>query len=220
MKRLLAPAIISAAALAVAACGTDDGDSGSAAAANAVSASAPDSASASDSPASSAGSTPTVSVTEIEEFGPVLTDAEGQVLYVSDEEAADPAVVCTDACEEFWAPAEAGSEAPTGAEGVTGLDVFERPDGSMQVTHEGLRLYTFTLDESGEATGEGLSDTFDDQRFTWHVALVDETAATGSADSTASAVPADSTPAAAGSSATSGATTTAPSAGDNYDYGY
>ena len=219
MKRLLAPAIISASALAVGACGSDDGDSGSAAAANAESASAPDSAS-SDPSAITAGSTPTVGVTEIEELGPVLTDAEGQVLYVSDEESADPAVVCTDACEDFWAPVEAGSEAPTGASGVTGLDAFERPDGSMQVTHEGLRLYTFTLDEPGEATGEGLSDTFDGQRFTWHVALFDETAATGSTDSSGSAVPAERTPPAAGSSATSGATPTSPSAVDIYNDGY
>jgi predicted lipoprotein with Yx(FWY)xxD motif len=208
MKRLLAPAIISAAALALAACGSDDGDSGSAAAANTESASAP------ESPATtSAGSTPTVSVTEIEELGPVLTDGEGRVLYVSDEEAADPEVVCTDACEEFWAPMEAGSEASTGASGVTGLDVFERPDGTMQVTHDGLRLYTFTLDDPGEATGEGLSDTFDGQRFTWHAVVVEETAATGPAGS---GVPEAGTAATTGSEDTSGATTT-PAAGDVYD---
>jgi predicted lipoprotein with Yx(FWY)xxD motif len=167
MKRFLAPAIIAVAALAaggiaIAATGSDDG---------ADSTSTPSSA-----PDSSSESTPTVNLVQIEGLGPVLTDSEGRVLYTADEEA-DPDVLCTDACEEFWAPAEAGSAAPTGASGVTDLDVAERPDGTQQTTHEGRRLYTFTLDEPGEAGGEGFSDTFDGQRFTWHAVVVDTDAA-------------------------------------------
>jgi predicted lipoprotein with Yx(FWY)xxD motif len=186
MKRWLAPVlifasiIVAAAVLVINARGSDDDD-------NAVAAAdVPDSTAAADS--SQPGSTPTVGVVEIDGLGRVLTDADGKVLYASDEEAADPNVVCTGACAEFWIPVDAGSAPPTGADGVTGLDVAERPDGTMQVTHDGRRLYTFSQDSAGEAGGEGFSDTFDGQRFTWHAVVVDETgsavtsATTGAAD--------------------------------------
>jgi predicted lipoprotein with Yx(FWY)xxD motif len=172
MKRLLAPVLIIVAALtaglALAARGSDDTDGPS-----------PVAPEATDS--ETAASTSTVNLVEIEGLGAVLADAEGRVLYAADEETADPDVVCTDACEEFWEPLAAGSGAPTGAPGVNGLDVAERPDGTAQVTHQGRRLYTFSLDSPGEATGEGFSDTFGDQRFTWHAVVVDQTSAGGTA---------------------------------------
>ncbi len=180
MKRWLAPVlivasiIVAAAALILNARGSDDDNNAVAAADVTDSTAAPDS--------SQPGSTPTVGVVEIDGLGRVLTDADGKVLYASDEEAADPDVICTDACEEFWIPVDAGSATPTGADGVTGLDVAERPDGTMQVTHDGRRLYTFSQDSPGEAGGEGFSDTFGGQRFTWHAVVVDES---GSAVTTA-----------------------------------
>ena len=131
-----------------------------------------DSTPTTSSASSAATSTPTVDLVQIEDFGVVLADADGRVLYAADEEA-DPDVVCTDACEEFWQPLDVGSAEPTGAPGVTELGVADRPDGTKQVTFDGRRLYTFTLDAAGEATGEGFSDTFGGQRFTWHV-VVDE----------------------------------------------
>ncbi len=167
MKRLLAPAVIAAAALAVggialAARDSDDSDNAT-----------PIETSTTTSD-SGRESTATVNVMEIEGFGAVLTDAEGRVLYTSDEEAADPDVVCTDACEEFWAPLEAADGTPTAGSCITDVDVAERPDGTSQVTFQGRRLYTFTLEGPGEASGDGFSDTFGDQRFTWHAALAEE----------------------------------------------
>jgi predicted lipoprotein with Yx(FWY)xxD motif len=173
MKRWLAPVLIVAsivlvaAALVINARGSGDDDGNSAAAAANVT----ESTSAAES--SQPGPTPTVGVVEIDDLGRVLTDADGMVLYASDEEAADPDVLCTDACEEFWIPLDAGSGTPTGADGVTGLAVAERPDGTMQVTLDGRRLYTFSEDSTGEASGEGFSDTFGGQRFTWHAVVVD-----------------------------------------------
>jgi len=167
MKRFLAPAVITVAAITLAACDSNE-----------------DAASVATEAAADGGASPaplsTVSVTQIEGFGKVLTDTEGRTLYMADEEA-DHDVVCTDACEEFWAPFSAGSETPTGA-GVDNLGVAERPDGSTQVTLDGRRLYTFTQESAGEVAGDGLSDTFGDQRFTWHAAVVDEAATTPGED--------------------------------------
>jgi predicted lipoprotein with Yx(FWY)xxD motif len=172
MKKLLVPAIISAAALTFAACGSDD-DASNGPADVAESASGP------TQPGTSSATT--VTVVETDQLGSVLADAEGRVLYTSDEEAADPDVLCTDSCEEFWEPLATGSEPPTGAAGITGLDVTDRPDGTMQVTLDGRRLYTFTLDSSGEATGDGLSDEFGGQTFTWHAVVVDQASPGGTA---------------------------------------
>ena len=150
MKRWLAPVlivasiIVAATALILNARGSDD--DGAVAAADVADSTAP-------ADSSQPASTPTVDTTEIDGLGRVLTDADGNVLYASDEEAADPDVVCTDACAEFWIPVDAGSATPTGADGITGLDVAGRP-GTMQVTLDGRRLYTFSLDSPGEAGGE------------------------------------------------------------------
>jgi predicted lipoprotein with Yx(FWY)xxD motif len=158
MKRLLISAVaVVVAALALAACGGGgDGES-----------------------ASSAGNgTATVSVEDVDGAGSVLVDSAGKALYASDEEASD-GVVCTDACASFWVPLTLDSGAPTGD--VSGeLGVAERPDGTRQVTLDGRRLYTFVQDNPGEVTGEGFSDAFEGQQFTWHVVHADGTTGAGS----------------------------------------
>jgi predicted lipoprotein with Yx(FWY)xxD motif len=161
MKRLLAPALIALAALTLAACGSDDSTSTPAAAtANGTG--------AASSPAAIA------KVVQVAGVGSALADASGQVLYMSDEEAADPNVSCSGACEAFWKPLTAGSADPAASSDVGDLGVVQRPDGTSQVTYRGHRLYTFTQDAPGQATGDGFSDTFDGQRFTWHVVVVDQ----------------------------------------------
>jgi len=167
MKRSLPTVIVSAAALAVAACGSGDDTS------------SPTTGIANGSTSSeAAASATTVELVNVDAVGEALADAQGRVLYTSDEEAADPNVVCTDACEEFWQPLVAASAQLTGGPGVTDLDVTERPDGTSQVTYEGRRLYTFTQDSPGQASGDGFSDTFGGQRFTWHAAVVDSSSVT------------------------------------------
>ena len=153
MKRLLISGAVALAFLVVlAACGGgggDEGDSG-------------------DAAASGAG-TATVSVAEIGDAGSVLVDSTGQALYTADEEVGD--VVCTEACTAFWEPLTVDGE-PTGDSLPGELGVVERPDGGTQVTYNGKRLSTFTEDEPGEVTGDGFSDAFDGQQFTWHVVSV------------------------------------------------
>ena len=166
MKRLLT--LIGAASLVLAACGDDDDN-----AADTV-------ASADNTAAGTAAGSATVTVVQVEGLGSVLADANGMVLYANDEEVADASVLCDKSCADEWPPLTTGSGTPTGEAGVTGLGVADRPDGTSQVTYNGRRLYTFVDDEApGKATGDGDSDAFDGQQFSWHAVTVGMAAPTG-----------------------------------------
>lgn len=138
--------------LALAACGddSDEGDSGSSAAAS---------------------TTATVSVQSVEGVGDVLVDSDGSALYTADQEM-DGKVRCTDSCAETWIPLTlSGGGEPSASDDVPGeLGVTERPGGERQVSYDGQPLYTFADDPMpGEVTGDGLSDTFDGELFSWQV---------------------------------------------------
>jgi predicted lipoprotein with Yx(FWY)xxD motif len=127
----------------------------------------------SDSPpaAQSGDDTATVSVQELGDSGRVLVNSAGKALYAADEEV-DSSVICTGACTSFWIPLTIEGGAPSGNSLPSELGVVDRPDGTRQVTFGGKRLYTFVEDEPGDATGDGFSDAFDGQQFTWHVVSV------------------------------------------------
>jgi len=123
-------------------------------------------------PAQSGDDTATVSVEELGDSGRVLVDSAGRALYAADEEA-DSSVVCTGACLSFWIPLKIDEGAPLSGNSLPSeLGVVERGDGTRQVTFDGKRLYTFVEDEPGEVSGDGFSDAFDGQQFTWHVVSV------------------------------------------------
>ncbi|HTE63359.1 MAG TPA: hypothetical protein VK631_23590 [Solirubrobacteraceae bacterium] len=146
-SRAVPVAALAALALALGACGNDT-----------------------EQPAATAGGkAPTVSVKDVDGVGSVLVDQDGAALYTADVEA-DGTIHCTAGCLSIWVPLAAPAGAPTAADGVGGkLDTVKRPDGSMQVTHDGKPLYTFAEDtQPGQVTGDGLKDTFDGQSFTWH----------------------------------------------------
>ena len=154
MKRLMIALASVVAVLALAACGGGGYDSSN------------------PSPAGQSGDgTATVSVEELGDSGRVLVDSDGRALYAADEEA-DSSVVCTGDCTSFWIPLTIDGGAPSGNSLPGELGVVERGDGTRQVTFDRKRLYTFVEDEPGEATGDGLSDAFDGQQFTWHVVSV------------------------------------------------
>jgi predicted lipoprotein with Yx(FWY)xxD motif len=150
MKRLLFGAMLIAAAVALAACGGSGGGNATAASAGAN----------------------TVSTKSIGGAGTVLVDSSGQALYASDQEAAAGKVLCTGACNSFWAPVTASGKV-TGSSSVSGkLGTVKRPDGTMQATYNGMPLYSFTQDQAGQVTGDGFKDAFGGQQFTWHVVTV------------------------------------------------
>lgn len=144
MKRLLIAGAAVAALLALTACGGGDGGGGGGSAAT------------------------TVSVEEIGDAGRVLVDSAGNALYTADQEARSD-VLCKETCLSFWTPLTIDTEAPTASSVPGMLGVADRPDGTRQVTFEGKRLYSFTQDEPGQVTGDGLTDVFGSQQFTWHV---------------------------------------------------
>jgi predicted lipoprotein with Yx(FWY)xxD motif len=154
MKRLIIALAVVVAVQALAACGGGGYNS-------------------SDSPpaAQSGDDTAIVSVEELGDSRRVLVNSAGKALYAADEEA-NSSVVCTGACTSFWIPLTIDGGAPSGNSLPSELGVVERADGTRQVTFGGKRLYTFVEDEPGEATGDGFSDEFDGQQFTWHVVSV------------------------------------------------
>jgi predicted lipoprotein with Yx(FWY)xxD motif len=161
-KGLLA-ALAAALVIVLAACGdeSNDSDSGSGSAA--------------------AGSTPnaTVSVESVDGVGDVLVDSKGAALYTADQER-DGRVRCTEDCADIWLPLTlTGGGEPSGSDQVPGeLGVVERPGGERQVSYDGVPLYSFADDTtSGQVTGDGLSDTFGGELFSWDVVTVEGAAA-------------------------------------------
>jgi predicted lipoprotein with Yx(FWY)xxD motif len=149
MKRLLTlVALPVAAAIIFAACGGSDGDGSS------------------GGGSESTDTATTVSTRRIDGRN-VLVDADGNALYTSEEEKG--VVRCTGACLEFWEPLEIQGGQPTGDVSGGALGVIDRPDGTTQVTFNGDPVYRFIEDEPGTVGGDGLTDAFEGQQFTWHV---------------------------------------------------
>jgi predicted lipoprotein with Yx(FWY)xxD motif len=113
----------------------------------------------------------TVSRDSVDGVGDVLVDARGAALYTAEQEA-DGKVRCTRGCADVWVPvaAPANGEPTAGADVDGELGVVERPDGTRQVTLDGVPLYRFADDGGpGEVSGDGLSDRFGGELFSWQV---------------------------------------------------
>jgi predicted lipoprotein with Yx(FWY)xxD motif len=124
----------------------------------------------SSDPSTAARNGETVTVKSIDGIGDVLVDSSGKALYAADVEA-DGKVHCTDGCTSFWTPVTLDSGMPTAADQVAKLGVIKRPDGTRQVTANRKLLYTFSEDSPGSVEGNGFSDEFDGEHFTWHAVL-------------------------------------------------
>jgi predicted lipoprotein with Yx(FWY)xxD motif len=153
-SRLLAG--VAVAALLLAACGGGGDDSSG------------------DASASQSGNE-VVAVASIGDAGAVLVDADGAALYTADQEA-DGKVRCTASCAETWLPLTVSDDAELAAADVPGtLATVKRPDGADQVTFDGAPLYTFADDGGpGRVTGDGLSDRFGGELFSWNVTSVSD----------------------------------------------
>lgn len=116
-------------------------------------------------------------------LGTVVVDAAGMTVYVFDKDTANSGTsTCTGACLATWPPVTTSSSTPT-ANGVTGtLGTIQVPDGTMQITLQGLPLYTYAGDTApGDVTGQAVNNIW------WVVAPSGEkvtTASTGNGSST------------------------------------
>ena len=177
--RPAAPLVAVATALLLAACGGSN--------------SSDDSTNTSASTSASGGGQ-TVAVKSVSGVGDVLVDANGQVLYTNDMDSAKK-VACTGECAAIWVPLTlpSGTTSPTGPSDVASeLGTVAGANGEMQVTYDGKPLYTFVQDGPGEATGDGVTDSFAGTSFTWSVASTSESSGGGAAEQTTTSSPSSS----------------------------
>ena len=154
MQKLMLSVALGVLALAAAACGSSSGGAASG--------------------TTSSGTATMVSVKHVDGVGNVLVDSKGQALYSPMQEAGGK-LLCTGSCTAIWVPLTlSGSAKPTGSSDVSAkLGTVDRPDGAVQITYQGMPLYTFAEDTSpGTVTGNGFQDQFGGHQFTWRVASV------------------------------------------------
>jgi predicted lipoprotein with Yx(FWY)xxD motif len=140
------------------------------------------SGSSSDQASTGAMTSDTVGVKPIDGFGRVLVDSRGMALYTPNQEA-NGKVRCTGSCTSEWQPVNADGK-PTSAPGAGKVGAIKRPDGTRQVTLNGMPLYTFVQDSASQVTGDGFNDQFDGMDFTWHVVLAGGAKGAGNATDT------------------------------------
>jgi len=90
-------------------------------------------------------------------LGTIVVNGQGFTVYVYDMDTANSGVsACTGPCLSLW-PAVMTTSAKPVVTGVTGtIGTITRPEGGMQVTVNGLPLYTYTPDaKAGDVTGQG-----------------------------------------------------------------
>jgi predicted lipoprotein with Yx(FWY)xxD motif len=157
--------------LVLAACGSDNDDAAEPSAASAATTSAPeptttesdeevDAAEPSDEEAALrpegedglrvAATRARIEVQE-SDFGQVLFDANGQVVYAFEQDRTDESNCTSEDCVTAWPPVLT-EEAPTVGADVDAalLGTIERDDGSLQVTYAGRPLYFYEHEAPGE----------------------------------------------------------------------
>jgi predicted lipoprotein with Yx(FWY)xxD motif len=149
--------LLALAALAVAGCGDDDGDSGSPAGSDEAAMEKKDEAAMEkkdeaamekkDEAAMEKGGT-TITLRD-SNFGPMLFDSNKQAIYVFERDGRNK-TVCYGECAAAWPPVFSEGQ-PQAAEGVKAslLGTIERKDGRKQVTYAGKPLYFYAHEDPG-----------------------------------------------------------------------
>ena len=148
----------------------------------------------------SAAAQATVTTAQRGTLGLILVDHSGRTLYRFSTDGVGK-TTCSGGCATVWPPLTlpAGTTHPavSGGIGASAIGTIVRPDGTRQVTFEGMPLYRFSGDtKAGETNGQGVDGT-------WFVVSASASSAT---PTTATSVPAaTATTAAPASHASSGA---------------
>jgi predicted lipoprotein with Yx(FWY)xxD motif len=113
-----------------------------------------------------ASGAPVAPVTKIRAagFGTVLARRDRQALYYWQvEKRAGNRIRCVGSCAKLWPPllvgaASAVSKRVAGIKGTFG--VIRRPNGKLQVTHNGLPVYTYVHEGPGEVRCDNVGGWF------------------------------------------------------------
>jgi predicted lipoprotein with Yx(FWY)xxD motif len=121
-----------------------------------------------------------VSTKSISGVGSVLVDAKGDLLYTNNQESGSK-IACTGSCTSIWLPLAGPSGGqPTSDNASVQAKLGVVKGGTSQVTFGGKPLYTFVQDSPGQATGNGVTDSFGGTNFTWTAATAPGAAASPS----------------------------------------
>jgi predicted lipoprotein with Yx(FWY)xxD motif len=103
--------------------------------------------------------TASLSATDSDSLGAIVTDAEGRTLYRFEEDSAEPSVSnCAGDCAAKWPPALAGSSVRVDGVAKDLVGTVTRADGRKQLTLNGWPLYYFHKDkELGQTAGYGVN---------------------------------------------------------------
>jgi len=106
---------------------------------------------------SAPGTALSVQTDSISGIGTVLANNAGLTLYHNTKESGST-IVCTGGCVSVWPPVLVTGSLPHDTGMIKGtFGTIMRPDGSTQLTINGMPLYTYSGDSaSGQATGQGI----------------------------------------------------------------
>ena len=92
--------------------------------------------------------------------GTVLVDSGGKVIYTFSTDTVGQSS-CVGSCVTYWPPVPAPSATPAPVSGITAtLGSIKRADGTLQLTVNGLPVYTYAADSGpGVASGQGLNSS-------------------------------------------------------------
>ena len=113
-----------------------------------------------------AAAAPAVPVTKIRAagFGTVLARSDRQALYYWQvEKRAGGKIRCVGTCAALWPPllVRSASAVPKRVAGIRGtFGVIRRPNGKLQVTHNGLPVYTYVHEGPGEVRCDNVRGWF------------------------------------------------------------
>jgi predicted lipoprotein with Yx(FWY)xxD motif len=154
VSKALAPiAVLVAAALAVAGCGSSSTETGGA---YGGSSSTTTSTTASSTPATASGAVVSVAVTP--KLGKAIVDPEGFTLYDFHKDKGTTSA-CYGGCAKVWAPLLTEGKPQVGEGAMASkLGTTTRKDGTTQVTYSGHPVYTYVGDKKpGDTTGNDFS---------------------------------------------------------------
>lgn len=153
------------AVVALAACGTEEGE-GTTTSVPEVTTSTADPGQEDTTTTAPAGETTTTGAETMDgvhvadtDLGPILVDPEGFTLYIFTADSEGESA-CYEACAELWPPVPADTEIGADLDAAL-FGSIERTDGVDQLTVNGMPLYLYTPDTSaGDTTGQGFNDVW------------------------------------------------------------